>query len=79
MKMAHRYATDKEVDKKFEKSMNIAKKWFAKGFNTEQIASGLWNKIGYTCEAASDNSIKVRRQYNGKGQKPYIVEVILSE
>lgn len=75
--MPYRELTHQEQDKAFDKAMNIAKKWFAKGFNTEQIAKGIWNKIGYQCEKASETEIKVQRQYNGKGQKSFIVTVEL--
>ncbi len=75
--MAYRELTHAEQDKVFTGAMNTAKKWFAKGFNTSQIAKGVWNKLGYQCEPLGKDKIKVQRQYNGKGQKFFIVEVEL--
>lgn len=41
-------ATRQQQDKKMDKAAKVAQQWLQKGFTPEQVAEGVWNKVGYT-------------------------------
>jgi hypothetical protein len=49
----------KQEAKHLEKTINLARGWHEKGFNTNQIAKGVWNS-GYPCQAYGPNRIKIQ-------------------
>lgn len=71
--MAFQYATQKQQDKKRDEAAQIAQKWIRKGFTPEQVATGIWNKIGYTTSAKNG---KVQIYGYNNNEKPSAMRIM---
>lgn len=73
--MAFQYATRKQQDKKMNKAAEAAQKWLQRGFTPEQVAEGIWNKVGYTT-SAKDGKVQFYGFYNDEKPKMRIMREI---
>lgn len=56
--MAFNYATLQEQNKKRDKAAKAAQTWLKREFTPEQVAKGIWNKVGYVT-SVEDGKVQI--------------------
>jgi len=68
------HSTKKQSDKKMKKVAEVAQKWMQKGFSAEQVAEGIWNKVGYVT-SGQDGVVKFYGKAKGEKRESVRCEI----